>query len=138
MLGTTGEYPSFSIAERKKIAETALKHRDGLSMIVRPGTTNFPETVDLIAHAAANGADGVLIIPPFYYKKPSAGGTDQVLLANLRAIKIPVTSYHIPRRARSRSPRLLHSLEHYPNLAGIKDSTGDVAGTRLSSRNFPS
>src|SRR5260370_39203183 len=44
VLGTTGEYPSFSIAERKKVAETALKHRSGLAIIVQLGTTNFPET----------------------------------------------------------------------------------------------
>src|SRR5579859_8134278 len=57
VLGTTGEYPSFSVPERKKVAETALKHRNGLLIIVSPGTPNFPETTELSAHAAANGAD---------------------------------------------------------------------------------
>jgi 4-hydroxy-tetrahydrodipicolinate synthase len=50
VLGTTGEYPSFSLAERKKVAETALKHRTGLAIIVQVGTTNFPETIDLLSH----------------------------------------------------------------------------------------
>src|SRR6516225_1286605 len=68
VLGTTGEYPSFSVAERKKVAETALKHRSGLAIIVQVGTSNFPETIDLLSQATANGADGVLCIPPFYYK----------------------------------------------------------------------
>src|SRR5215467_3406612 len=74
VLGSTGEYPSFSIAERKKIAETALRHKNGLNMIICSGTSNFPETIELSQHAAANGADGLLIIPPFYYKQPPLEG----------------------------------------------------------------
>src|SRR6266851_6697645 len=74
VLGTTGEYPSFSVAERKKVAETALKHRSGLLILVSPGTPNFPETIELSQHAAAHGADGLLIIPPFYYKNPPVAG----------------------------------------------------------------
>src|SRR5436309_2584673 len=70
VLGSTGEYPSFSVAERKKIAETALKNRNGLNIIVGPGASNFPETLELSKHAAENGADGLLIVPPFYYKHP--------------------------------------------------------------------
>src|SRR5262249_59836008 len=47
VLGSTGEYPSFSVAERKKVAETALKHRNGLNIIICSGTSNFPETIEL-------------------------------------------------------------------------------------------
>ena len=64
VLGTTGEFASFSVAERKKVAEAALKHRSGLRMIIQVGTPNLPETLELLAHAGANGADGVLCIPP--------------------------------------------------------------------------
>src|SRR5215471_5521032 len=74
VLGSTGEYPSFSVSERKKIAETALKHRNGLNIIICSGTSNVPETIELSQHAAANGADGLLIIPPFYYKNPPLEG----------------------------------------------------------------
>jgi len=42
VLGTTGEFPSFSVAERKRVAETAFKHRNGLNIMVSPGTANFP------------------------------------------------------------------------------------------------
>src|SRR4029077_7257768 len=69
VLGTTGEFPSFSFAERKKIAETAFKNRSGLNIIVSSGTSNFPETIELSKHAEENGADGLLIVPPFYYKR---------------------------------------------------------------------
>src|SRR3984957_1746382 len=74
VLGTTGEFASFSVAERKRVAETALKHRSGLEMIVQVGTPNLPETLDLLAHAQAHGADQALCIPPFYFKNPSTQG----------------------------------------------------------------
>ena len=70
VLGTNGEGPSFSVAERKKIAETAIKNRNGLDLIVTTGTPNFKETIELSQHAASIGADSLLIQPPFYYRSP--------------------------------------------------------------------
>jgi 4-hydroxy-tetrahydrodipicolinate synthase len=138
VLGTTGEYPSFSVAERKKVAETALKHRNGLLILVGPGTPNFPETIELSAHAAANGADGLLIIPPFYYKNPSLAGLTKYYSLIFDQIRIPINLYHIPGTSGVPiSLELLHSLEHYPNLAGIKDSTGDAAGYAAFVKEFP-
>src|SRR5579864_5608692 len=104
VLGTTGEYPSFSMAERK----------------------NVPETIELSQHAAANGADGLLIIPPFYYKKPSLEGLTKYYSLVFDQVKIPINLYHIPGTSGVPiSLELLHSLAKYPNLAGIKDSNGD-------------
>jgi 4-hydroxy-tetrahydrodipicolinate synthase len=138
VLGTTGEYPSFSVAERKKVAETALKHRSGLAIIVQVGTTNFPETIELLTHATANGADGVLCIPPFYYKKPAQEGLVKYYSLILEASKIPVNLYHIPgTSAVPITNELLHALEHYPNLAGIKDSAGDAAEYQSYVKEFP-
>jgi len=138
VLGTTGEYPSFSIAERKKVAETALKHRSGLSIIVQAGTTNFPDTIELITHAAANGADAILCIPPFYYKKPAHEGLVKYYSLIMEASKIPVHLYHIPgTSAVPITVELLHALERYPNLAGIKDSTGDAEGYATFVKEFP-
>ncbi len=138
VLGTTGEYPSFSVAERKRVAETALKHRSGLGIIVQVGTTNFPETLDLLAHATANGADGALCIPPFYYKKPALEGLVKYYSMILEASKIPVHLYHIPgTSAVPITNELLHALEKYPNLAGIKDSNGDAAEYQSYVKEFP-
>jgi 4-hydroxy-tetrahydrodipicolinate synthase len=136
--GTTGEYPSFSMAERKKIQETALKHRAGLNVIVSTGTPNFPETIELSQHAAANGADGLLIIPPFYFKKPPLEGLTKYYSLIFDQIKIPINLYHIPgTSAVPVTAELLHSLEHYPNLAGIKDSNGDVPEYEMYLKEFP-
>ncbi len=138
VLGTTGEYPSFSVAERKKVAETALKHRGNLAIIVQVGTTDFPDTIELTQHAAANGADGTLCIPPFYYKKPATEGLVRYYSMIMEASKIPVHLYHIPgTSAVPITHELLHALEKYPNLAGIKDSTGDAEGYAAFVKEFP-
>lgn len=138
VLGTTGEYPSFSVAERKKIAETALKHRNGLNIIVSPGTSNFPETIELSQHAAANGADGLLIIPPFYYKQPPLEGLTKYYSLIFEQVNIPINLYHIPRTsAVPITVELLRSLEKYPNLAGIKDSNGDGPEYERYCKEFP-
>src|SRR5579859_3674365 len=97
VLGSTGEYPSFSVAERKKIAETALKNRNGLNIIICSGTSNFPETIELSQHAAANGADGLLIIPPFYYKQAPLEGLTKYYSLIFEQVSIPINLYHYPR-----------------------------------------
>ncbi len=138
VLGTTGEFASFSVAERKKVAETALKHRSGLEIMVQIGTPNLPETLELVAHGQANGADQFLCIPPFYFKNPSTEGLTKHYSQVLEASKIPVNLYHYPAMsAVPITPQLLHSLEHYPNLAGIKDSTGNAESYAALVKEFP-
>src|SRR5712672_3944285 len=127
VLGTTGEFPSFSFAERKKIAEAAFKNRGGLNIIVGPGTANSPETLELSKHAEENGADGLLIVPPFYYKHPREEALKKYYSMIFEQVKIPINLYHIPFASGVPiSHELLHSLEKYPNLAGIKDSVDDA------------
>lgn len=126
VLGTTGEFPSFSAAERKKVAETAFKHRNGLNIIVSPGTSNFPETLELSQHAEANGADGLLVVPPFYYRRVRLDGLTKYFSMLFEQVKIPINLYHIPfATGVPISHELLHNMEKYPNLAGIKDSVSD-------------
>ena len=138
VLGTTGEFPSFSVAERKKIAEVAFKHRNGLNIIVSPGTANFPETLELSLHAEANGADGLLVVPPFYYKRPKLDGLTKYFSMLFEQVKIPINLYHIPfATGVPISLELLHSLEKYPNLAGIKDSMDDVPEYERFVAEFP-
>ena len=129
VLGTTGEFPSFSVAERKQIAEVALKDKLGMNIIVNPGTPNFPETLDLSKHAADHGADGLLVIPPFYYDNPATEGLTRYYSMLFDQVRIPINLYHIPGTSQVPiSIELLKNLHHYENLAGIKDSTGDPVG----------
>lgn len=126
VLGTTGEFPSFSVAERKKVADVAFKNRNGMNIIVSPGTANFPETLELSLHAQENGADGLLVVPPFYYKHPRLDGLTKYFSMLFEKVTIPVNLYHIPfATGIPISLDLMHSLEKFPNLAGIKDSSGD-------------
>ena len=128
VLGTNGEGPSFSVAERKKIAETAVRHRNGLDLIITTGTPNFKETIELSQHAAAIGADSVLIQPPFYYKNPKIDG----LLEYFRLVmaKLPSTTqvryYDIPQvTGVTITPAFVTAMaEQHPNFVGIKNSHG--------------
>ena len=138
VLGTTGEYPSFSTIERKKIAETAFKYRNGLNIIVSSGTSNFPETIELSQHAASNGADGLLIVPPFYYKHPPLEGLIRYFSLIFEKVSIPINLYHIPFASGIPiSHELLHAMEKYPNLAGIKDSMEDPGVYQSFLKEFP-
>ena len=138
VLGTTGEFPSFSLAERRLITETALKDKLGMNMIVNPGTSNFPETLELAKHAAAHGADGLLVIPPFYYKNPPLEGLTRYYSMLFDQVAIPINLYHIPRTSGVPiSTDLLKNLMHYPQLAGIKDSDGNMDEYKAFVADFP-
>jgi len=138
VLGTTGEYPSFSTVERRKIAEVAFKNRNGLNIIVSSGTSNFPETIELSQHAADNGADGLLIVPPFYYKHPPFEGLLRYYSMIFDKVSIPINLYHIPFASGIPiSHELLHALEKYPNLAGIKDSESNPEIYQSFVQEFP-
>lgn len=138
VLGTTGEFPSFSVAERKLVAETVLKDKMGLNIIVGPGTPNFPETLELAHHAQDHGADGLLVIPPFYYDNPPTDGLIRYYSALFEQVRIPINLYHIPGTSEVPiSHELLRAMMKYPNLAGIKDSTGDAKGYAAFVAAFP-
>jgi len=138
VLGTSGEFTSFSVAERKAIAEVALKNKNGLNVIVGPGTSNIVETIELSKHAAANGADGLLVIPPFYFNTPPLDGMTRYYSMLFDAVRIPINLYHIP--GTSEVPitlELLNNLKQYPHLAGIKDSSGSPEGYTAFVKAFP-
>jgi 4-hydroxy-tetrahydrodipicolinate synthase len=80
-----------------------------------------------------------LIVPPFYYKHPGAESLTKYYSMIFEQVKIPINLYHIPFASGvSISHELLHSLEHYPNLAGIKDSVGDADVYHKFVSEFPS
>jgi 4-hydroxy-tetrahydrodipicolinate synthase len=138
VLGTSGEFPSFSVAERKEIAEAALKNKQGLNVIIGSGTSNIAETIELSRHAQANGADGLLVIPPFYFNEPPLDGLIAYYEQLFEAVTIPINLYHIPYASEvSISHPLLQRLMKFPHLAGIKDSSGDPQGFAKFLQSFP-
>jgi 4-hydroxy-tetrahydrodipicolinate synthase len=129
VLGTSGEFASFSVAERKLITETAIRHRNGLNIIVGPGTANSPETIDLAKHAEGAGADGLLVIPPFYFNAPPVEGLTDYYKRLFDVVGLPMNLYHIPGTSEvSITIELLQNLAGYSQLAGIKDSSGNAEG----------
>jgi 4-hydroxy-tetrahydrodipicolinate synthase len=106
--------------------------------MIGPGTSNFPETLELAQHAEANGADGLLVIPPFYYKRPPTAGLVRYFSMLFEQVNIPINLYHIPGTSGVPiSHELLRSLQHYPNLAGIKDSNGPADEYAAFVKAFP-
>jgi 4-hydroxy-tetrahydrodipicolinate synthase len=138
ILGTTGEFSSFSVKERRKILEAGLRDKGRLEAMCQVGAPNLPETLELLDHAAGAGADYALVIPPFYYKSPSVEGLARFYSQVLEAARIPVLLYHIPQvRAVEISHELLRRLSAYDKLYGIKDSSGKPEGLTAFIREFP-
>ncbi len=138
VLGTSGEFPSFTVKERRMVTETVLKHRNGLNIIVGPGTTNLADTIELARHAESNGADGLLVIPPFYFNEPPLDGLTDYYKQLFDACGLPMNLYHIPGTSEvSITIELLKALSGYDHLAGIKDSSGSVEGYAKFVEAFP-
>ncbi len=138
VLGTTGEFSSFSVAERKKILESVVRDKGSLEVMCQVAAPNVPETLELLHHAAGAGADLVLVLPPFYYKNPSVDGLTRYFSPVLEAARAPVLLYHIPQvSAVEIRHELLRRLSQYDKLYGIKDSSGKPEGLTAYIREFP-
>lgn len=128
LLGTTGAGQSFSVAERKRVLEQASRNKHGLDFIVGTGTANVAETIELTKHAADNGADSCLIVPPYYEKNPKGEGVIAYFDQIFAQVKTPIRYYHIPRTTGVPvDPSVFKALTRYPNFVGVKDSNGDAA-----------
>ncbi len=129
-LGTTGEGPSMSVAERERVLDTIIEHRGGLAVLAGTGCAALTETIALSRYAVDRGADAVLVMPPFYIKSPSEAG----ILAYYRALAdaLPAEArlmlYHIPQvTGVPITPPIIDGLleSHSGQFYGIKDSSGN-------------
>ncbi|WP_310474894.1 dihydrodipicolinate synthase family protein, partial [Sandarakinorhabdus sp.] len=116
----------------------AMQHKGNMNIMVGPGTSNIVETIDIARHAQSVGADGLLVIPPFYFNQPPTEGLTDYYTKLFEAVSIPINLYHIPGTSEvSITIDLLRNLMKYPHLAGIKDSSGDSEGFAQFLQNFP-
>jgi 4-hydroxy-tetrahydrodipicolinate synthase len=128
--GTNGEGTSLSVDERKQTLEAVLAHREGLLVIAATGAASVTDAVELARHAGEVGADATLILPPIFYKTPTAQGLADYFRRALDAADLPALLYNIPQfSAITITDEVLALLVYHPNLAGIKDSTGDWHST---------
>ena len=127
VLGTNGEFPSFSLAERISVAETAAAAAAGMHLILGVGSCALPEVITMLDVAARCGYEAVLCPPPFYFRGAPAGGLAAFFREVLDASSVPVLLYHIPQvTGVPISEEILDQLEGHQRLAGIKDSSGDL------------
>lgn len=125
-VGTTGESPTLSHSEHELVVEQVVKAAAGrVPVIAGAGSNNTVESISLVNHAKAVGADAALVVTP-YYNKPTQRG----LLAHYTAINdcgLPIIIYNIPGRSIvDMTPATMGELAKLDNIVGVKDATGDV------------
>ncbi len=127
-VGTTGESPTLSHAEHKRVVEIVLAVAKGrVPVIAGAGSNSTEEATDLARHAKAAGADGVLVVTP-YYNKPTQEGLYLHFEAIADAVDIPLLIYNIPPRSVvDMSVETMARLAKHPNIVGVKDATANLA-----------
>lgn len=127
-VGTTGESPTLSHAEHEIVVEEVVKAAAGrVPVIAGAGSNNTAEGIRLIKHAASVGADGALVVTP-YYNKPTQEGLYQHFKAMHDAADIPIIIYNIPGRSVvDMTPETMGRLAELPRIVGVKDATGDIS-----------
>jgi len=125
--GTTGESPTLSHAEHKRVVETCIDQvKKRVPVIAGSGSNNTAEAVELTKHAEAAGADYALMITP-YYNKPTQEGLYQHYKTVAAQTKIPIVVYNVPgRTSLNLLPETMARLAELPNIVGLKDATGDL------------
>ncbi len=125
--GTTGESATLSHDEHKRIVELAVKMAGGrIPVIAGTGSNSTEEAIAFTRHAKTVGADGALLITP-YYNKPTQEGLYQHYKAIAKAVDLPLVLYNIPGRTGvNMLPATVARLMDFDNMIGIKEGTGSL------------
>ncbi|WP_300534296.1 4-hydroxy-tetrahydrodipicolinate synthase [uncultured Mameliella sp.] len=127
-VGTTGESPTLTHREHEEVIACVVEAVAGrIPVIAGAGSNNTDEAIRFTEYAAKVGADGALVVTP-YYNKPTQAG----LIAHFKAVHdcadIPIIIYNIPGRSVvDMSPDTMGELAKLPRIVGVKDATGDLA-----------
>ncbi|AUX26668.1 dihydrodipicolinate synthase [Sorangium cellulosum] len=126
--GTTGESPTLTEAEASAVIQRVVeKARGRVPVLAGTGSFSTKKTIATSRAALAAGADGVMVVMP-YYSRPSQDGLREHLLAVARAVSGPIVLYNVPGRtsvdlSAETTDRICAAA---PNVVGIKDATGNV------------
>ena len=125
--GTTGESPTLNHEEHKKVIEIAVKECKGkIPVIAGTGSNSTAEAIELSKHAEKAGANGLLIVTP-YYNKPTQEGLFQHYKSINDKVGIPIIIYNIPPRSVvDMSVETMARLFELKNIAGVKDATANL------------
>ena len=134
-VGTTGESAVLSHAEHEQVVAICVEIVNRRAKVIAGAGSNCTEeSISLTRHAKAAGADGALVITP-YYNRPSQEGLYQHFKAINDAVDLPVVLYNVPSRtAVDMSNDTVARLAELRNVVGIKDATGDLARASLMRR----
>lgn len=127
-VGTTGETPTLSHAEHKRVIEVCVEVSAGrVPVLAGAGSNSTHEAIELSQHAEQAGADAVLIVTP-YYNKPNQRGMYEHFAAVARSVQIPLVIYNIPGRSIvDMTPETMGRLANdFSNIIGVKDATGKI------------
>jgi 4-hydroxy-tetrahydrodipicolinate synthase len=127
-VGTTGESPTLSHDEHKRVVEIAVEVAGGrVPVIAGAGSNSTREAIELAAHAKRAGADATLVVTP-YYNKPTQEGLFLHYSAIADAVELPLIIYNIPGRSVvDMSVETMARLARHPNIVGVKDATANLA-----------
>lgn len=125
--GTTGESPTLSHDEHNRVVEVTVKEVAGqVKVIAGTGSNSTAEAVGLSRHAKKVGADGVLLVSP-YYNKPTQEGLYQHFKTIAEAADVPVVLYNIAgRTAVNVENATMERLSKVPNIVGVKEASGNI------------
>ena len=126
--GTTGESPTLSTQEHERVVEICIKTSSGrIPILAGTGSNSTAEAIELTKHAANAGANGALVVTP-YYNKPTQQGLYLHFKAIANSVDIPIILYNIPGRAsRNIEPETMAKLANdCKNIIGVKEASGSL------------
>jgi len=131
-VGTTGESPTLSHEEHMRVVDLCIEAANGrVPIVAGAGSNSTTEALGFVKHAQKAGADGILVVCP-YYNKPNQEGLYQHYKALNDATDLPIIIYNIPGRSViDMSVDTMARLFALPNIAGVKDATADLARVSL-------
>jgi 4-hydroxy-tetrahydrodipicolinate synthase len=126
--GTTGESPTLNHEEHLAVVDITVRTTAGrVPVIAGAGGNNTSRVADLISELKCLGANGILSVSP-YYSKPTQEGIYQHFRALAESTDLPIIVYNVPGRTGSNIlPETLLRLAEIPNIAGVKEASGDIS-----------
>jgi len=125
--GTTGESATLTYEEHHRVIDFTVEVVDGrIPVIAGTGSNSTAESISLTKHAKAAGADGALLITP-YYNRPTQKGLIAHFRAVAKAVEIPMVIYNVPSRTGvNMLPETIAELSDIPQLVGVKEASGSL------------
>ena len=135
--GTTGESPTLSHAEQRRVVQIAIEEARGrVPVLAGAGGNDTAHVIELARELKALGADGILSVSP-YYNKPTQEGLYQHFKA-IAAVALPIILYNIPGRTGVNiEPATLKRLAEIDNIIGVKEASGNISQMAVILDNVP-